>query len=100
MPNDEIPLVSHTERFKRVYKQKYIECANRNKAEYGFGPEYGYDDLTAQVAIDAESGPMSERMTKGLANGAANHDSNAVRATCRAIGIKPTKKAIQEYLKS
>jgi hypothetical protein len=41
---------------------------------------------------------LAEKMTEGLITGRANKDTDAIKRTCRLIGIKPTYKAITAFL--
>lgn len=41
---------------------------------------------------------MAEKFVSGLIDGSAANDGVAVKSTCKALGIKPTYKAIREYL--
>jgi len=41
---------------------------------------------------------LAARMTEGLPDGRSNKDTDAIRRTCKALGIKHTYKAIKEYL--
>jgi phosphotransacetylase len=43
---------------------------------------------------------LAERMTDGLLTGRSNKDSDAIKATCKALGIKHTYKAIAVFLNS
>ena len=40
-----------------------------------------------------------ERMKKAIENGSFNHEGNGFKWTCKELGIKHTRKAIQEYLR-
>ena len=39
-----------------------------------------------------------ERMRVAFDRGSYNYDSRAIRITCKVLGIKPTRKAIEAYL--
>ena len=41
---------------------------------------------------------LAVRMTDGLKTGRANKDGNAIKRTCKALGIKFTYTAIKEFL--
>jgi hypothetical protein len=41
---------------------------------------------------------MSDNITEGLLAGTASNDGDGVKATCKALGIKKSYKAIREYL--
>lgn len=41
---------------------------------------------------------LAQQMTRALADGAANKDGEGIANTCKALGIKPTYKAIRAYL--
>lgn len=52
--------------------------------EYGFPPE--------KVPL------VADKMRAAFERGSYNHDGRAIRAACKVIGIKHTRKAIEEYL--
>lgn len=41
---------------------------------------------------------VAARMEAAIVRGSYNHDGRAFKATCKALGIKHTRKAIGEYL--
>lgn len=41
---------------------------------------------------------LAALMTEGLCKGSANHDGKGIRLACKAVGIKPTLKAITAFL--
>jgi hypothetical protein len=41
---------------------------------------------------------LAEKMASGLLDGSANIDGDGIKRTCKALGIKPTYKAIKEFL--
>ena len=42
---------------------------------------------------------VADRMRAAIDRGSYNHSGRAFKATCKALGIKPTRKAITEFLK-
>ena len=56
------------------------------------------DPAFAHVASRTTPEDLARKMTCGLAAGSANKDGAAVKATCAALGIKHTYKAIREFL--
>lgn len=45
-----------------------------------------------------ESFNVAERMMKAIYRGSFNKDSRAIKATCKALGLKHTYQAINEFL--
>ncbi len=41
---------------------------------------------------------VADRMAKAFESGSYNHDGNAIKLTCKALGIKYTRKAIEAFL--
>lgn len=41
---------------------------------------------------------LAEKFTAGLLDGSASNDGDGVKRACKACGIKPTYKAIRQYL--
>lgn len=57
-------------------------------------PEYAY---AARRTTPAD---LAAKMTSCLRDGSANKDGQGIKATCKALGIAYTYKAIAAYLKS
>ena len=77
---------SNFDRFITVY-------AAQLQHEFDTNPEY------ARVAKQISAHDLAVRMAEGLMNGSASKSGHAIKATCNALGIKYTYKAIAEYLK-
>lgn len=75
--------MTNLDRFRVVYAQKLAEAIACHPEEYYYGPD------KIQGVVD--------KMVSALAEGKANL-SSAIKAAARACGIKPTQKAIHEYL--
>ena len=56
-------------------------------------PDYAY-----LKEIDSNIEELAQKMLKGLISGAASNHGKALQKTCKALGIKPTYKAIREFL--
>lgn len=71
-------------------KEKFLEEYENQLRNYHSKGEY-YWNITELSAI-------AKKIVQGLANGTANKDGKAIKATCKALGINYTYKAIEEYL--
>ena len=74
-------------------QDKFIEELKRQYAVLFLEPEY---KMASQRYTPEE---LARKMTAGLKDGTANKDGDGIRRTCKALGIKFTYKAIQQYLK-
>ena len=84
------PEVTNRERFRAIYEAKLTEAVTRDKSPPHTGlPLYAYGV--------AEVPGVVAKMIPALALGQANV-GGVVKATCRALGIKPTMTAIRAYL--
>ena len=45
-----------------------------------------------------EAPTVAEKMAKAFASGSYNHDGQAIRLTCKALGFKHTRTAIESFL--
>ena len=75
--------MTNVEKFRQAEAQKLAEAIARHPEEYCYGP----DKLQGVV----------DKMVPSLAEGRA-HLGPATKAAARACGIKPTQRAIREYL--
>ena len=75
---------TNAETFKTILANSYAKLFET--------PEY------ALAASRYSPEALAEKMTAGLIAGSANKDGAGVRITCKHLGIKPTYKAIREYL--
>lgn len=75
--------MSNVERFRAAYTEKLTEAVRKYPEEYLYG-----EDKVPEVV---------EKMLRSLPSGAALV-TDAVKAAARAVGIKPTVKAIKEFL--
>jgi hypothetical protein len=66
--------------------------ADAYKDLFANDPEYAY------AASRAAPTELAYKMSVGLATGAANKDGEGIKRACKAVGIKHTYKAIQDYL--
>lgn len=74
------------ENFMEVYEPALTLAVTRYRHEYGFGTEH----VPTVVA----------RMRTALLSGSYHHEGRAFKATCKALGIKHTRRAIEAYLQS
>lgn len=80
-----ITLKTNKERFIEVYTEKL-------RYEFTYNQEYFYS------AARTTPKDLALKMTEGLIAGTANKDGDAIKKTCKQLGIKHTYKAIKEYL--
>jgi hypothetical protein len=83
--------MTNLERFIAEYtKQLHVE----------YGKDEGYLAMLARNPPDRPHTlpELAVRMTHGLKSGAANKDGNAIKRTCKVLGIKYTYTAIKEFL--
>jgi hypothetical protein len=66
-----------------IYIEELKSAITNHPSEY----VYGLD----QVPV------VAERMKLAFLNGTYNHDSRAIKGTCKRLGIKTTRKAIEAY---
>lgn len=57
-----------------------------------------HDARYAYVAQNLTPAQHAEKMVAALATHGADKDGDAVKATCKALGVKHTYKAIREFL--
>jgi hypothetical protein len=82
----------HKENFKRffdTYVPALADSMQSHPAEYGLRPDQVTDHIVAQTA---------NMMRLGFHRKTYNKDGRAIRATCRALGLKHTYAAINEYI--
>lgn len=70
--------------FATIYKAELRKAVAKHPNEYRY--------------TLAEADEVAERMLIGIRRGSANKDSRAIKATCKALNIKHTYKAIANYL--
>lgn len=75
---------THRERFETVLTEQY-------RALFEL-PDY------AMAAARYTPEALAAKFTAGLIDGTASNDGDGVKRTCKALGIKPTYKAIREFL--
>lgn len=71
--------------FVAVYAPTLARVARENPAEYPW-----VADTPTEIVV--------ERMRDAFLRGSYNHTGAAIRATCRALGLKHTRTAIEEFL--
>jgi len=76
---------------RAVQVDKFIEVYAREleSAVIAHSDEYGFS------LVDLER--VVERMRNAFYEGTYNHDGRAIRRTCRVLGIKHTKTALEEF---
>lgn len=79
-------MVSSKELFSSTYLRHMQEHAKTHPEYYHYGPE--------EVPV------VHAKMMAALERGSANKDSEAIKATCKEMGIKHTYRAIRDYLSS
>jgi hypothetical protein len=72
------------ETFMAEYARQLEKAVREHPEEYGYGP----DDVPGVV----------NRIRHGLRSHGVNIDGRAFKATCQALGIKHTQKAISEFI--
>jgi len=75
--------VLNRQNFKTIYRQKLAECVREFPNEYGWPIE--------NVPV------VASKMFAALDAGTFNHNSHSFKRTAKALGIKPTRKAILAY---
>lgn len=70
--------------FQAVYRASLTQALRDNPIEYAWPADH-----IPQIA---------ERMADGLLNGRANKDGEAIRRTCRLLGIKHSYRAIRAFM--
>lgn len=78
--------------FTKQYILSLFHCFEAYTADY----DYVMHDLHTYQDVMK----LANRMIEGLLTGRASKDGQAIKHTCKMLGIKHTYKAIQEYLKS
>lgn len=78
-------MVTNREMFQTELTKQYL-------ALYESDPSYEYSRKHI-TAFD-----LAEKMTEGLYKGTASKDGEGIKRTCKALKIKVTYKAIQEFL--
>ena len=81
----------------------YIVGSNQDKffTEYYKQLEKAITDYPEEYAFPvSQLQTVFDKMRIAIEKGSANKDSRAIKATCKALGIKHTYKAMQEYLKA
>jgi len=76
---------SNRERFRQVLESHYVDL-------FANDPAYAY---AAKVST---AHGLSHRMTNAITAGTASIDGDGIKRTCETLGIKPTFKAIREYM--
>jgi hypothetical protein len=76
--------MTNRETFTRVLSAQYTRLFET--------PDYAL--ARARYSPDA----LAEKMTSGLVDGTANKDGEGILLTCKHLKLKPTYKAIREYL--
>ena len=82
---DPEPLTGNAAVFACALRAKYVNL-------FLIDPEYAYS--AARTTPEA----LADKMTRGILDGSANKDGAGIRGVCRDFGIRPTYKAIREFL--
>jgi len=77
---------SNSERFRATYERALTEQIKANPSRYAYGV-----DRAPEIA---------RRMTEALATGQGDHTSPTVKATAKAMGVKPTVGGLKSFLGS
>jgi hypothetical protein len=77
--------VHQVDKFMAVYGAELEEAARKHPTEYMGMYEHGRVQVVA------------EKMRNAFYEGSYNHDGRAIRATCRVLGFKPTRTAIEAF---
>ena len=73
--------------FMAVYRVKLPEAVALN-------PDYYHWHSVEKVSSDV----VADRMEKAFASGSYHHEGKALQMTCKALGLKHTRKAIEAFL--
>ena len=76
--------MDNIERFRRTLTANYMELFKQ--------PDYSL------AALRHTPAGLAEKMTNGIMQGTASIDGDGIRRTCKTLGIKPTYKAINQFL--
>lgn len=79
-------MTTNRERFQTVLTDQYRQLFTL--------PEY------AMAAARHTPEAMAAKFTQGLIDNTSSNEGDGVKRTCKALGIKPTYKAIREYLQA
>ena len=79
--------MTNKERFKEELRRQY-ESLYASSEEYAFAKKR------------RTPSELAEMMTEGLADATANKDGEGIKRTCKALGIKHTYRAIEEFLQT
>lgn len=77
---------TNLEKFMEVY------AVELPKAITNYPEEYGYPVSEVPVVLG--------RMKAAFERGSYNHNSRAIKATCKALGIKYTRREIEAFLRA
>ena len=73
------------DRFFALYTQMLDNATRSHPEEYALVVRTGVEEVSRRMRIAVERGSW-------------NHDGRAFKATCKALGIKHTRKAIKAFL--
>jgi hypothetical protein len=73
------------EEFCTIYRRELHKATAEHPEEYVW---------SKGVSVDT----VADRMSKAFADGTFNHDGRAIKATCKALGIPHTRKAIKAFM--
>ena len=76
---------------------------NRDRFETVLTAQYRYLFTLPEYAMAAARHTpeaMASKFTQGLIDNTSSNDGEGVKRTCKALGIKPTYKAIREFLQA
>lgn len=76
--------MSNLETFLTVYADSLRDCRSKDNSKYVWSIE--------------ELPLVTERMQAAIKRGSYSHDGAAFRETCKRLGIKYTRKAIEAYI--
>jgi hypothetical protein len=86
-------------RFMEVYRPALQAAVEAHPAEYALGlmlDPGGLNHVPETAAAYADR--TARKMEWAFASGNYNHDGHAIKAACKALGIKHTRKAIEAFL--
>jgi hypothetical protein len=83
-PNSEMRRVNNRAAFENRYLTELQNAITKYPEEYAYPIEKSFD--------------VAERMMAAIYRKSFNKDSRAIKATCKALGLKHTYQAINEFL--
>ena len=88
-------------KFAEEYKKQLQVAVDNYPDEYPWAKGYTVYGNGGSVVKPAQTvNEVAAKMLIAVQDNTFNHDGRAMKATCKALGIKHTRKAILEYVRS